>query len=186
MNTRCAGEDFYFLQQLKKTSGVDPLKGTTVYPSPRPSHRVPFGTGRSVSNAMSGDEAAITFYRSDCFQLLRDWLNLVTGCPGASGETIMSEAERISPLLSSYLDMVGFPESWGGISRMKKTDASLLAAFHEWFDGLKTMKLIHHFSTEAFPRCGFEEGVPPLLKMAGLDPVVCIKSQLELLRRVQS
>jgi hypothetical protein len=32
MNLRRAGEDFYFLQQLAKTSGVSGLTGTEVYP----------------------------------------------------------------------------------------------------------------------------------------------------------
>jgi hypothetical protein len=40
MNRRLAGEDFYFLQQVHKTSGVAALYGTTVHPSPRSSQRV--------------------------------------------------------------------------------------------------------------------------------------------------
>ena len=39
MNRRLAGEDFYFLQQVHKTSGVAPLAGTIVHPSPRSSQR---------------------------------------------------------------------------------------------------------------------------------------------------
>ncbi len=186
MNVRRAGEDFYFLQQLKKTVGVDTVNGTTVYPSPRASHRVPFGTGRSVSKALAGDEDAITFYRHDCFLLLREWLSLATGCIGEPGETINTSAERISPILSQFLNREGFIASWERIARGKRTKESLLAAFHEWFDALRTMKLIHHFSAESFPRCDGEEAVFPLLAITGLEPVVGVKAQLELLRKVQN
>jgi glycosyltransferase involved in cell wall biosynthesis len=186
MNTRRAAEDFYFLQQLKKTVGIDSVKGTVVYPSPRPSHRVPFGTGRSVSKSLADNESAIAFYRLDCYRLLKEWLSLAAGGFGVPGDTVRNEAERISPMLSSYLDRECFSETWERISRVKRTNESFLAAFNEWFDALKTMKLIHHFSADSFPRCGVEEAVPPLLEMAGLDTVVGVKAQLELLRKVQN
>jgi glycosyltransferase involved in cell wall biosynthesis len=185
MNSRRAGEDFYFLQQLKKTVGIAAVSGTTVYPSPRPSHRVPFGTGRSVSKALADDHGAITFYRAECFALLREWLSLATRCLEAPVETICSAAKSISPMLVPYLEREGFMASWERISRGKRSNEVLLAAFHEWFDALRTMKLIHHFS-ETLPRCGPEEAVPELLSMAGLEPVTGVKAQLELLRTVQN
>src|SRR4029434_9989987 len=49
MNRRQAGEDFYFLHKLIPLGGFTELNSTTVYPLPRPSNRVPFGTGRAVS-----------------------------------------------------------------------------------------------------------------------------------------
>lgn len=186
MNSRQAGEDFYFLQQLQKTVGIEMVGGTMVYPSARPSHRVPFGTGRSVSKALAGEEGAITFYRPECFALLKEWLDLAAECLTASGETIRNRAEDISPLISQYLDQEGFLSSWERISRMKKADRPLLAAFHEWFDALRTMKLIHLISAGAFPRCDSEEALRPLLLMAGLEPLSGVKTQLELLRTVQS
>ncbi len=186
MNTRRAGEDFYFLQQLKKTVGIEAVSGTAVYPSPRPSHRVPFGTGRSVSKALAGDGDAITFYRPECFILLRKWLSLVTGNFGAHAETIRNMAEDISPILSQYLDREGFLASWERISRVKRTNETFLTAIHEWFDALRTMKLIHHATTLSFPRSGEEEAIPLLLELAGLEPAVGVKAQLELLRIVQN
>ncbi len=45
MNRRMAGEDFYFIQKLLPAGGFFNLNQTTVYPSPRSSARVPFGTG---------------------------------------------------------------------------------------------------------------------------------------------
>src|ERR1041385_133403 len=41
MNKRQAGEDFYFLQKMFALGGFTELNGTTVFPSPRESDRVP-------------------------------------------------------------------------------------------------------------------------------------------------
>lgn len=186
MNCRRAGEDFYFLQQLKKTVGIDQVSGTVVHPSPRPSHRVPFGTGRSVAKALSEGEGAISFYHPECFALLRKWLALASGSFGLSGEAVMREAAGISPLLAGYLEGERFLASWERLSKGKRVREPFLAAFHEWFDGLRTMKLIHHLSAGGFPRCRFDEAVPELLAMAGAERVCDPRVGLELLRRIQN
>ena len=56
MNRRKAGEDFYFVHKIIPLGGFTDLTATTVYPSPRPSDRVPFGTGKAVGDILSGRE----------------------------------------------------------------------------------------------------------------------------------
>ncbi len=185
MNSRAAGEDFYFLQQLFRTAGVARLKGTVVRPSPRPSHRVPFGTGRSVSRRLAGDDGAITFYRPECFGILGGWLDLMARSLDSSAGEIMAGARGISPHLAEYLETVRFPEVWQGLRRNHPVPERLLAGFHGWFDGLKTMKLIHHLSAREFPRCGPEQAIPGLLRMAGVAPVGDPAEQLALLREME-
>ncbi|HEY6871461.1 MAG TPA: glycosyltransferase family 2 protein [Geobacteraceae bacterium] len=185
MNTRTAGEDFYFLQHLSKTAGVSRVAGTTVHPSPRASHRVPFGTGRSVSRWLAGDGEAITFYRPECFRILGKWLGLVPhGLDSTAGE-IMAEARHISPHLPEYLESVRFPETWQGLRRNHPVPERRLSAFHGWFDGLRTMKLVHHLSARGLPRCGPEEVLPELLGMAGGGLAEGVGAQLELLREME-
>lgn len=185
MNTRMAGEDFYFLQHLSRTSGVARVRRTVVYPSPRPSHRVPFGTGRSVSRWLGGDGEAITFYRPECFSILGGWLELVAkGLDSPAGE-IMAGARNISPHLAEYLESVRFTETWEGLRRNHPVPERLRTAFHGWFDGLRTMKLIHHLSARGLTRCGPEEAMPGLLRIAGAGPAAGVGAQLELLRRLE-
>ncbi|MEO5362830.1 MAG: glycosyltransferase family 2 protein, partial [Magnetococcus sp. DMHC-8] len=50
MNRRKAGEDFYFLQKIIPLGGFSDVCSTTVFPSARSSHRVPFGTGRAMAD----------------------------------------------------------------------------------------------------------------------------------------
>jgi len=185
MNQRGAGEDFYFLQQLAKTGGVSQVKGTVVYPSARTSHRVPFGTGRSMTGLLSRKESAVLFYRVECFQILADWLSLVGERLGWGGEKIQETALNISSYLYDFLINNKFESVWDKLRRNFPDSRILLKGFHDWFDGLKTMKLIHHLSAAQYPRQNPEEVVPGLLRWAGLDAVEGIDSQLELLRRVQ-
>ena len=55
MNTRKAGEDFYFFQKIVMNGKVFDITSTCVYPSPRISDRVVFGTGRAVSDILSSE-----------------------------------------------------------------------------------------------------------------------------------
>jgi len=71
MNRRQAGEDFYFIQKLVPSGGYFSLNTTTVYPSPRPSFRVPFGTGASVSKLADGDKVSYLTYNLCAFGELR-------------------------------------------------------------------------------------------------------------------
>ncbi|MDD2854952.1 MAG: glycosyltransferase family A protein, partial [Desulfuromonadaceae bacterium] len=74
MNRRLAGEDFYFLQQVFKTSGIEEVRGTLVSPSPRSSNRVPFGTGRSVGDMLKDGESRLMFYHPSVYSIVGDWI----------------------------------------------------------------------------------------------------------------
>jgi len=185
MNVRKAGEDFYFLQHLAKTGGIAQVKGTVVYPSARTSNRVPFGTGRSVSRLLGKEEGAILFYQKDCFQVLRDWLGLVAQNLKSEGEEIRERSEKISVHLAGYLDNIRFIGVWHKLRRNFRDPPNLMSAFHGWFDGLKTMKLIHYLSARPIPRGEPESVMPELLRWAGLEPVKGIDRQLDLLREIQ-
>lgn len=63
MNRRTAGEDFYFLQKIIETGRFMNLHSATVYPSPRPSMRVPFGTGATITKMVEQDNFSYTLYQ---------------------------------------------------------------------------------------------------------------------------
>ncbi len=185
MNQRGAGEDFYFLQQLAKTGGVSQVKGTVVYPSARTSHRVPFGTGRSITDLLSRKEGAVLFYRMECFQILANWLALVGQSLDLEGKKILEKALKISSDLYEFLKKNKFELIWEKLQRNFPTSRNLEKGFHDWFDGLKTMKLIHHLSAGPYPRKDPESVMAEFLCWAGLEPVEGIPRQLELLRKIQ-
>ncbi len=166
MNRRMAGEDFYFLQQIFKTAGVATLSGTTVYPSPRSSHRVPFGTGRAVGDMLVQGGKLLLFYQPVVFEIVGDWLAYVTENHKADAATLLNGALRISPVLHEFLEQAGFGASWDNLKNNCRDSTRLLPAFHGWFDAFRTMRLIHQLS-DRYPRIGPEEAVPPLLAVKG-------------------
>jgi hypothetical protein len=185
MNIRTAGEDFYFLQHLAKTGGIAQVKGTVVYPSARASHRVPFGTGRSMSRLLGKEEGAVLFYQRDCYQTLKEWLVLIAQNLPSVGEEIRARSEKISSHLGDYLDSIGFVSVWDKLRKNFPDPSNRMTGFHGWFDGLKTMKLIHHLSAGSLPRSEPENVVPGVLEWAGLEPVQGTDRQLTLLREIQ-
>ena len=185
MNRRLAGEDFYFLQQVHKTSGVATLSGTTVYPSPRSSHRVPFGTGRAVGDMLADGEQRLLFYQPVVFSLLGQWLAHVEENGGQDSKSLLTGATRISPLLYTFLDQAGFEKSWENMQQNNRDRTKMKAAFHGWFDAFRTMRFIHELSDRSYPRISPAGAVAPLLERAGLMVPETVRGQLELLQMLQ-
>ena len=124
-------------------------------------------------------------YNIACFRVLAEWLALVSNHADMGSAVPRSRVMEISPCLVEYLDTVSFEEIWDKLRRNSNGRSALLRAFNGWFDGLKTMKLIHYLSAGPYPRCEPDLAMPGLLEWAGLSAVNCPESQLELLRRVQ-
>jgi len=185
MNRRLAGEDFYFLQQLHKTSGVASLSGTIVHPSPRSSNRVPFGTGRAVGDMLADGERRLLFYQPVVFSIVGEWLASVAENIEADASSLLKSAALISPVLHDVLQLAGFSNSWGHLQRHNSEEAKMTAAFHGWFDSFRTMRLIHELSDRVYPRIAPDRAVVPLLIQAGEVVPDTIGGQLELLRRIQ-
>ncbi|MEZ4601315.1 MAG: glycosyltransferase family 2 protein [Syntrophotaleaceae bacterium] len=185
MNRRRAGEDFYFLQQLAKTAGVVQVSGSVVHPSGRPSARTPFGTGRSVEAQLQEGAKAILFYPFACYRLLGQWLRLVASHVESNEQRLTAMAFQLHEGLFEFLERESFPTVWKRLVVNHPRPDGRLKAFHDWFDGLKTTRLIHHLCTSAWPRCHPEQALPPLLAAAGLKPTEDPREQLSLLRRLQ-
>ena len=185
MNKRLAGEDFYFLQQVHKTSGVAQMTGTTVHPSARSSHRVPFGTGRAVGDMLAEGEQRLTFYQPVVFSLVGEWLAYLTEHPEAETASLLNNAARIAPVLHDFLIQADFVAAWDNLKTNNRGGTKLQAAFHSWFDAFRTMRLIHELSDRTYPRIAPEMAVAPLLERAGQSVPDTIGGQLKLLRRLQ-
>jgi hypothetical protein len=152
MNRREAAEDFYFLDKMAKLGSVDRIHTTTVHPSARPSRRVPFGTGRRVIRFIEGKQNEYLLYDPEVFRILRRWLEAMHGSGRQATQTIVAMTARIHPLLTSFLEFHDFQEIWPRIQRNHSDPDMLRRQFHVWFDGLKTMKLVHYLTENGFPR----------------------------------
>lgn len=135
MNRRQAGEDFYFLHKLIPLGGFTELNSTAVYPSPRPSNRVPFGTGRAVSEWLQ--KPGTRTYPLKAFDDLRIFLQSV---PSSKSSNVQDMPESIG----TFLVEQDFEEALGEIRRHTTTTAAFTKRFFRWFDGFRAMKFVHH------------------------------------------
>ncbi len=182
MNTRKAGEDFYFLQKLAKTDGVARLAGTTVMPAPRISRRVPFGTGRSMERMLEDDYRGVLIYPFEAFYILGQWLKLVESNHFLDAESILASAVEVSPVLSDYLQNAGWRKTWSAIQENHRTGEARLQAFHVWFDGFKSLRLIHMLCEKHHQRDEPDTLLPEYFAYERTECPQTMKGMLEKLR----
>lgn len=185
MNRRPSGEDFYFLQQMQKTTGVTFLRDTTVHPSARPSLRVPFGTGPTVARFLQQPHEAVRFHHPDCFSILAHWLVCVETCWEEFDHIIFRKAGDISPHLAEFLNRIRFSDHWRKLQANHRNRNRFLAAFHGWFDGLRTRQFLHHLSSGPLPYCNHHQALKPLFEQCGLPFALLPEKQLQVLRSFQ-
>jgi hypothetical protein len=150
MNKRKAGEDFYFMEKLGKISDVEYIKNTTVYPSSRTSWRVPFGTGQRINRFLSGIQNEYMLYSFDSFLILKEWLTVFNDPDRIEAQELLSEAGNINPSLYNFLLENNFEYSWEKILRNSKTKEQVNKQKLFWFDGFRTLKLIHFLRDNGF------------------------------------
>ena len=146
MRIRKGGEDFYFLQAVAKNGVVAVGDKVLVHPSARPSARVPFGTGPAVRKLMAGEK--LPEISDEAFGALGQLLSLAQD-PELLNDTELFLAQMDS-CCSDFLRSEGFSDVWPKVlaNTPKRTDARI-AAFHRWFDGLRTLRCLHTFDRKA-------------------------------------
>jgi hypothetical protein len=167
MNRRGAAEDFHFLNKLAKIGKIGTMTETTVFPSARPSGRVPFGTGRSMFRFLTGETDQYLLYDPRIFVILMEWLALMEADPDRDPGTILKGANRIHARLEEYLRLSRFATAWTVIRKNCRDAGHLLRQFHVWFDGLKTLKMVHHLSRSDFPSVPLFDGLNELRALRG-------------------
>ncbi len=139
MKVRQAGEDFYFLQALAKVGKVDFCPDVVVHPSPRVSRRVTFGTGPAVGDLMAGKE--LKEIPDAAFALLAEVLAAATGKNLSSPEKFLA---ALPVKNRRFFEQERFQTAWKNVlGNLPEKPEAAVKAFHEWFDGLKTLRFLH-------------------------------------------
>jgi glycosyltransferase involved in cell wall biosynthesis len=146
-----ATEDFYFLQEVVKTSSVFTIPKVLVYPSARPSDRVYLGTGFRMMQAKNGENLTDLYYNKKAFQILKNWLILGQKGFNSPLEKMLIDAIKIHPNLPQFLKENRIIKIWDGLNSSCKNEEKFKHQFHCWFDGLKTHRLLKYFSIDPYP-----------------------------------
>jgi hypothetical protein len=135
-----------------------------------------------MSRLLDGDAQAVLFYPAKAFQVLADWLRTVEQKLSVDAETLLTYAERISPVLADYLEQANWRTVWPRLQSTHRTRSRRLQAFHVWFDGFKTMRMIHLLCDAGLCRGEPEEVLPEYFLWEGRD---CPKEQAGMLEALR-
>ncbi len=192
MNKKKAGEDFYFMEKLAKVTHIGRLKTTKVYPSARKSWRVPFGTGQRISKFLTNSRDEYFLYNPESFEILKKWLEVFNSTEVSDAKEYLKEAEKINPQLKNFLKSAGFENDW---QKILKNSGNLRQIMHQkklWFDGFRTLKLIHFLRDNGYPDIEMFDAVDILLSKLGTETginrtsgIPPLETQLEYLQKLK-
>jgi hypothetical protein len=150
MNKKKAAEDFYFLEKISKNTQIHNIKTTAVYPSERKSWRVPFGTGQRVTRFHAQTHEEYFLYDPHIFDILKEWLNIFHSGEILSTEQYLGYGKSINKGLHEFLQQQNFELNFTAILNSSKSVLQLKKQQLKWFDGFRTLKLIHFLRDNYF------------------------------------
>ncbi len=169
MNKRKAGEDFYFLQKYFEIGTINELNTTRVIPSPRPSVRVPFGTGAAISRLVKDRGETILTYHPDSFEVLKVFFGKITELyQNKDNEKASFLLGGISDELNDFLNICGFVSV---LSEIRQNSASLpmfAKRFFRWFNLFRVLKFLN-YSKRYFPDVPVCFAATELLRKTGIS-----------------
>ena len=177
MNTRKAGEDFYFIHKFTHFTDFGNITEATVYPSARISDRVPFGTGRAMQTLISSDEP-LTTYAPQSFAAIA---KLISQLP-----TLYLGAEEIKSAepMSFFLGNQNYKKKMEELRNNTSDYPAFRKRFFRWFDAFLCMKFLH------FSRDQFHPNIPILQAAQWLNQIYFkgdnTLGELELLTKFRS
>lgn len=151
MNKRKAGEDFYFLQKIIPHGEHRELNSACIYPSPRPSDRVPFGTGNAIGKMIDQNFAPFLSYNMEAWEGLKHFFelsdNLYQERPNLS--RFLSQLE---PSLAQFLIDNKFNSGIEEVRANTSSAGSFRKRFYLWFDAFKLLKYMNYAHHGHFKR----------------------------------
>ncbi len=137
-----SGEDFYFLQKLRKTGWICNHNTEKVYPGTRYSDRVFFGTGRALIKGRNGDWESYPIYDHRLFEEVKTTYELFPQLYQRKIQTPMSVF-----LETQFRD----PDPFEALRKNTATEEQFVAACHQKIDGLRVLQFMKS-ETKKAPR----------------------------------
>ncbi len=133
MTPKLSGEDFYFLQKLRKAGAIYSWNEEKVFPAARFSSRVFFGTGPAMIRGRVGDWNSYPIYSDGLFDEIGESCRLF---PEMFQQTIDTPVTRFLSSLSGEMD------PFASLRKNFKEPTRFVRACHEKFDGLRILQYI--------------------------------------------
>jgi len=169
MNRRKAGEDFYFIQKLVPAGGFFNLNTTTVYPSPRSSSRVPFGTGVTVAKLAKSEIPVFYTYNLNAFRELKTLFSLVGELYSSRPDDLQVLYRNLPEGLRSFIELSEWLDKLAEIKKNTSGYESFNKRFFIWFNMFRIVKYLNAAHISIFEKKPVQESVSDLLTETGRD-----------------
>ena len=172
MNRRKGGEDFYFIQKVAARGRWSECNTTRVIPSPRPSRRVPFGTGPVVAAFMAeknarGDARLYT-YNPESFLLLKELFDRLDSLyllpPRGLPDALQGFMAKLAPEMEAFLEQNDFVSALEEIRDNSASLPSFRKRFWRWFNAFRIMKFLHFAREQGYDDVEVLSAAGPFLK----------------------
>jgi GT2 family glycosyltransferase len=139
LTPKMSGEDFYFMQKLRKSGNIVVDCGGYIFPASRFSDRVYFGTGPAMIKGRNGDWDSYPVYHTRAFQLIKQTYDAFTGLFIKNSETPMD----------AFLEKVtrGGPV-WEPLRSNAATTESFIRACMQRVDALRILQFLKETNSE--------------------------------------
>jgi len=167
MNRRQAGEDFYFIQKLVPLGGFFELNTTTVYPSPRISSRVPFGTGPVISKMIAEKTDLFLTYCPQAFFELRKVFLALGEIYSPGGIEDKAFYDTLPESVKSFITSQEWSEKIMEIRENTSNEDSFRKRFCNWFNMFRIVKYLNHVHSALFTKIPVEDAASSFLTLTG-------------------
>ncbi len=131
-----AGEDFYLLQKLRKHGRIVQYNDHFVYPSPRISKRVPFGTGPAVADGIKHKWERYPIYPVEPFDMINETYKLFP---------VLFEKDVPTPMDEFFEKVFGTRKIFKQLRSNCTTVENFIKACHIKIDGLRIMQFVKYY-----------------------------------------
>lgn len=168
MSKRKAGEDFYFLQKIFPVSETSYLNDVILTPSPRPSWRVPFGTGPTVKKIASAFNQYYETYNPLFFSEIEAFINSIPLLHKA--QEYNSVLQKLPQLIKSFLANNNIEERLVEIKNNSSTEKAFTKRLLHWFDAFMVIKFLNFAREATGDTCDIVRATKIFLNSEETDP----------------
>ena len=176
MNRRKAGEDFYFINKLIKGEKFGEINKTMVFPSPRISDRVPFGTGRAILEASKSKKDLKLTYDFKSFQVLKEWIEII--------KSKSYNYIQFPKLIKQFMTFKEWEAQHQLFLKNSSNKNSYQNMFYKKFDAFWILKFIHFSRDKSYKNSSLVKNTNFLLDKLGYKNYSSAIEQHNLLRKI--
>ena len=99
-----------------------------------------------MEQVQNGFDVNTLYYSDKSFHLLSNWIDLGSNAWKMKLSLLNKKTSAINPSLTNFLQREGIEDVWFNLQTNAPSEFHFTEQFHRWFDGLKTIRLLKHFT----------------------------------------